>query len=150
MKAVIDTNVVLDVLQRRADFFDDSYGVLRLVAEGEIDGWFPASCVADVFYLLRRSGLNPAQARTAVSALAQVVPLCDTTAAAVAAGLLLSMSDLEDAILAATADHLGADLILTRDRADFAGSPVPAITPHEFLRRRQAEPVVPEEDQAEL
>ena len=56
--------------------------------------------------------------------------------------LALSMTDFEDAIQAAHAESCGAHLIVTRNTADFANSPVPAMTPEDFLARYAArEPV---------
>jgi len=48
-----------------------------------------------------------------------------------------TMSDFEDAIIAATALRETAEYIITRDIKDFAQSPVPAITPGDFLRQNQ-------------
>jgi hypothetical protein len=39
----------------------------------------------------------------------------------------------EDAVVASVAEATGSDYILTRNVPDFAGSPVPAMTPTEFL-----------------
>jgi len=42
------------------------------------------------------------------------------------------MPDFEDAAVAVTADNAGAAFIITRNEADFAQSPVPAINPAVF------------------
>jgi predicted nucleic acid-binding protein len=135
MKAIVDTNIVIDVLLQRDDFYDDSYHILSLIAQGKIDGWFPAGCVADVFYILRRSGLDSSSARTAVLALTKVVPLCETHPSAVSMALSYTMNDLEDAILAATAQRIGANVIITRNAKDYASSPVEALSPAQVLIR---------------
>jgi hypothetical protein len=41
--------------------------------------------------------------------------------------------DFEDALVAGIAGATGSDYVVTRNDPDFAGSPVPAITPMEFL-----------------
>jgi hypothetical protein len=43
------------------------------------------------------------------------------------------MKDFEDALVASVAEVTGSDYIVTRNVPDFAGSPVPAMTPTEFL-----------------
>jgi hypothetical protein len=48
------------------------------------------------------------------------------------------MPDFEDALQAAAALACGAAYIVTRNGRDFLGSPVPAITPEEFLARYAA------------
>ena len=45
----------------------------------------------------------------------------------------LPMTDFEDCVVAASAGATGCDHIVTRNGADFAGSPVSALTPTDFL-----------------
>jgi hypothetical protein len=45
----------------------------------------------------------------------------------------LPLSDFEDALVASIAEATGSDYIVTRNVPDFAGSPVQAISPTEFL-----------------
>ena len=45
----------------------------------------------------------------------------------------LRFDDFEDAALASAAEAADCKLILTRNVADFGASPVPAVTPEEFL-----------------
>jgi hypothetical protein len=45
----------------------------------------------------------------------------------------LPIADLEDAMQAVAADACEADCFVTRNKDDFAGSPVPVLTPQEFL-----------------
>jgi len=133
VKVLIDVNVVIDVLERRPAFFDDSYAVLRMIAEGKMDGFIAAGSIADIYYILRRGGLTADQARTMLAQLIQVIPLCDTTAVDVNDALISGMPDLEDAVLAACAKRIGADAIITRDQHDFTASPVPAMNPFQLL-----------------
>lgn len=48
------------------------------------------------------------------------------------------MGDFEDALQIASVFAAKADFIVTRNTADYRRSPVPAITPAEFLRRVRA------------
>jgi hypothetical protein len=47
----------------------------------------------------------------------------------------MPFSDFEDAAVAYTASERGASFIITRNIADFKSSPVPAISPSEFILR---------------
>ena len=135
MKAILDTNIVLDVILPRDEFFDDSYAVLQLAAEGTFDALVPAGAIADIYYIIRKSGKNTLASRNAIASLIQLVSVCDTAASDVSAALLLSITDFEDAILAALAKREKADYIVTRNEHDFAGSPVLAISPRKFLKQ---------------
>jgi hypothetical protein len=43
------------------------------------------------------------------------------------------MPNYEDALIAFAAQRNGIDFIITRNKRDFAHSPVPALTPREFV-----------------
>ena len=49
--------------------------------------------------------------------------------------LTLPMSDVEDAFQSAAALAWSADFIITRNLPDYRRSPVPAISPSEFLKK---------------
>jgi hypothetical protein len=48
----------------------------------------------------------------------------------------LTLGDFEDAVVASLAEASKCDHIVTRNVSDFPGSPVPAITPSDFLVAR--------------
>ena len=54
MKIMCDTNILLDVLLEREPFADDSANVLKLCEKHKMDGFVSASCVTDIFYLVRK------------------------------------------------------------------------------------------------
>ena len=133
MKALIDTNVIVDVIERRKPFFADSYAVIRLATEGKLDAVTPAGSIADAYYIIRKSGKSAIEAKDAIATLLQLVSACDTAATDVTAALTIGVSDFEDAILAATAKRERAEFIITRNERDFSRSPVPALSPTDFL-----------------
>jgi hypothetical protein len=45
----------------------------------------------------------------------------------------LPLNDFEDAVVSSVAQATSSDYIVTRNVPDFTGSPVPAMTPTEFL-----------------
>lgn len=55
MKVLIDTNVIIDVLEQRKPFFEDSYRVIQLGLEEKIETIMGAGAVADVYYIINRS-----------------------------------------------------------------------------------------------
>lgn len=56
MRVLLDSNVIIDVLERREEFFDDSYAVVCLAAKGEIEALVAAGCISDIYYIIRRNG----------------------------------------------------------------------------------------------
>jgi len=45
----------------------------------------------------------------------------------------LQFDDFEDAVVSSAAEAVACDFVVTRNVADFGASPVPAVTPEEFL-----------------
>ncbi|MCL1843449.1 MAG: PIN domain-containing protein, partial [Defluviitaleaceae bacterium] len=49
--------------------------------------------------------------------------------------LASDITDLEDAVVSFAAKRIKADYIVTRNTKDFTNSPVPAMTPADFLNK---------------
>ncbi|MDR3206698.1 MAG: PIN domain-containing protein, partial [Oscillospiraceae bacterium] len=55
MKALIDTNVIIDYLADRAPFADHAEKINDLCERGALTGVLTASAVTDIYYILRKS-----------------------------------------------------------------------------------------------
>jgi len=134
MKVLIDTNVILDVLTRREPHFEQSAAFLRLCGS-RLTGCIAASQTTDIFYLLRREGMDTQAAKALVKKLTDNVKVGEINAADVQAALASDMPDYEDALLACCAKRQRASYIITRNEKDFKPSPVPALSPQTFLEK---------------
>ena len=132
MKWMVDMNVVLDVLQQREPFYSASAKTLSRIVKGEASGCLPAHAMTTIHYIVRRhAGLKAADDATDwLLANLEVEP---QTRGTFVRARGLSFKDFEDAALASAAEAAGCTQIVTRNVADFAGSPVPALTPEELL-----------------
>ena len=126
MRVLIDTNVILDILQKREPFFTDSYRALRRALENDAECLISASAATDIFCVLRKEHIDQ---------LAQVVSFADVQGMDIHTALMRAMPDFEDAVVDAVAERSGASYILTRNIKDFTGSVVPAILPADFLNK---------------
>ena len=135
MRVLIDTNVILDILQKREPFFTDSYLALRRALENDAECLISASAATDIFYVLRKSLGSAQQAKEHIDQLAQVVSFADVQGMDIHTALMRAMPDFEDAVVDAVAERSGASYILTRNIKDFTGSVVPAILPADFLNK---------------
>ncbi|MCL2758591.1 MAG: PIN domain-containing protein [Treponema sp.] len=134
MKVLLDTNVVIDIFAKRESFYENSYRVLQLGLEGEIETIMSAGAVKDVFYILKKYISDYNEIREKIFILSNYIKICNTTSEDITSAILLFMSDFEDALIAAAARREKADYIVTRNEKDFENSPVPAITPEQFLQ----------------
>ena len=138
MKVLIDLNVVLDVIQNRQPHYTGSAEVLSRARRGEISALFPAHAITTIYYVIAKTAGKHKANETVDWMLTHFeIGLADKATFRRARQLVLA--DLEDAVVASVAEAARCDYILTRNVPDFAQSPVPAISPTEFLALPRAD-----------
>jgi hypothetical protein len=132
MKALLGTDVLLDVALARAPHARDSIAVQRWVEGGDSAAvaWHSLTHCA---HLLKGGG------RSFLESLLRLVEVATVGTADARRALSLPMADVDDALQAAAALAWQADFSVTRNTSDYGRSPVPAITPAAFLRRTSRE-----------
>ena len=133
MKVLIDTNVILDALMKRTPWVRAAEAVLMAVAEEKVTGYITASTFTDLYYLLQKRLQNKELTRQTLLDLITVVDVLDVTGTDCERAFDLPMTDYEDALLAYCAKRHRVDRIITRNVKHFAGSPIIAIEPGDFL-----------------
>ncbi len=134
MKALIDGNILLDVLQNRAPHAEASSMVWKLCETDQVEGYVSTLTFANLVYVMRKE-LTPEKIHEVLQKLALIFHFTEFSAADMNEASGMKWSDYEDAVQSAAAKRLHADCIITRNTSDFLKSPVPALTPAEFLRR---------------
>ena len=132
MTVTVDINVVLDVFQKREPHYAASAQVVGLVGSGTIGGIFPAHGLTTLYYLVRKHAAKP-DAEAAMEQMLRHFQIGNLEAAGWQKARQLGLADFEDAVVATVAEQAGSAFIITRNVGDFAGSPVPALTPADFL-----------------
>jgi len=135
VKVLIDTCVVIDLLQKREPFGEDALRIFRAAASGAFTGYITAKSATDIFYIDHRWTHDAAASRKKLRSLLTIVGLADSAAADVFQALSSDISDFEDAVMAETAKRVGVDCIVTRNTRDYVRSGVPVYTPAEFWER---------------
>ena len=138
MKALIDTNVILDALMRREPFNRAAEEIIVLSAEGKINACITASSVTDIYYILKKHMKREEPTRQAILKLMAIVNVLDVTGSDCEKACALPMDDYEDALHAYCAKRYKIDCIVTRDLKHFEGSPVNAMKPDSFLKTMEA------------
>lgn len=132
MKALFDTNVVLDVLLGREPQADVAAHLLSLVDRGAIDGRVCATTVTAV-HCIAAKAVGHEQARVHLRELLALFEVAPVDRGVLAAALELGFPDFEDAVLHEAARAAGCAAIVTRNGADFARATISVFSPHEFL-----------------
>lgn len=134
MRVLVDTNIILDLLEVRHPHFEESQASLTCCHELGFEATMAWHTISNAFYIYsKKVGSN--QAQQALAELLNLVMVVTTGHSDVLKAFALGFADLEDALQAAAAEACSADLILTRNVPDFALSSVEAINPGDFLLR---------------
>lgn len=134
MRVLLDTDVLLDVATAREPFGPESKAVLQWCHSSHRSAVLAWHTIANLYYLLR-ADTGDRKARAFISGLLDFSEIASTGRDTVRHALALRMSDFEDALQVAAALTADVQFIVTRNIEDYGGSPLPAITPHDFIRR---------------
>lgn len=132
MNVLLDTNILLDVIEKRQDFFDESSMVVLLATE--YDGFIAASNVSDIYYIEHKRNHNKEKTKKIMGKLFKIFDILDTTAEDCHNALRSDIPDFEDAVLVESARRNNIDCIVTRNTKDFKNTNIVVYTPVEFLR----------------
>lgn len=136
-RVLYDLNVLLDVLLHREPYVSASAAALDAVPRGEAEGYLAGHAVTTLFYILRRN-VGAQKARALVAHLLAKVTVAPTTDAGIRRALVGEFGDFEDAVSSASAEDVGAAVIVTRNAKDFSASAIPAVLPEVFLQMEQS------------
>ena len=133
MVLLIDTNVLLDVLQERVPHFEASFRVWGLCEYDEsVTGCISCISPLNIAYVMRKE-LTPERMQEMFMNLAFTFRFVDLKLSDLEKAANMKWPDFEDAVQTATASRINADYIITRNTKDFQNSPLPVITPEEYL-----------------
>ena len=133
MKIFIDTNVIIDVLAQRQEFYKASLQAFKMCEVGKDKGFISALSLANIMYICRKA-LSKDALQNAMQSLMQIFDVIPLTQKEIGKALSMDFSDYEDALQTLSAQNIKADYIITRNIKDFINSPIPAITPENFLQ----------------
>ena len=134
MKALIDTNVILDVLCNRAEFVADSSKVWKLCEVEKIEGYISALSVPNIVYILRKE-LTPQKTKEIIGQIMMIFHIIDLKSSDLKNAAQILTSDFEDAVQMCCASRIKADYIVTRHIKDFQSSKIISLKPSELLER---------------
>ena len=132
-KIFLDTNIVLDLLEKREEFYKEAQELFTLGDKKKVTLYVSALTIANVHYLLFKH--LKMEARKTISKfkiLVEVLPIDDKI---LELSLNSDFTDFEDAIQYYTAIENGMEVIITRNKKDFKNSNLPILTANEYLKR---------------
>lgn len=137
MLVLIDTNIILDMLEKREPFYQSSNDVLSLCASKKIKGYIALHTVSNLFYILRKN-YSAENRRRLLLGILKFLQVANVNHENVQYALERNdFPDFEDCLQDECATQNHADYIITRNTDDFSNSNIPAITPSDFLTQHQ-------------
>ncbi len=129
---LIDLNILLDVLQKREQFYDASARLLAAVEVGKVRGLIAAHSITTLFYLIRKDR-STSEARATITNLLQFVEIAPIEQSTIEQALILDYADFEDAVQMISALQCKADYLITRNEKDYHPALLPVLQPVDFL-----------------
>ncbi len=132
MTALVDTNVVLDVMLQRTPHLKDSASILAAIERGYCNGLLCATTVTTIFYIAQRE-IGEKNCRAEIAKLLSLFGVAAVGKPTLTTALATGFQDYEDSVLHESARSAGVDCIVTRNLKDFKRSKILAYTPAQFL-----------------
>lgn len=132
MRALIDTNVVLDYVLERQPFHPDAEKIILLVAAEDFVGYLSSITPINVYYIGRKLKGKDHSLKE-VRRLIRLFEIAAADKQVLQDAFDLEFADYEDAVQCASAISENLDAIVTRDTADFEKSPLQVYSPAQFL-----------------
>ena len=133
MKVFLDTNIVIDLLDKREPFYIDAVELFTLAYKKEITLFVSPMTYATASYLLRKHGKEGM--RKLLSNFRQLSQITTADEKVVDAALASSFEDYEDALQYYSALTRNVDVIVTRNKKDFTSANIPVLLPKELLEQ---------------
>ena len=133
MKVLIDTNVIIDIINKREKFIDASFGAVQYAFQN-CTPCVSTTTVTDTLYITRKTYLDSDTQKKLLSVFFSKFKILPVSKKQIKQAFDSPMNDFEDAVQAFCAKRAGVKLIITRNTKDYSFSPVSVLTPSDFLK----------------
>jgi predicted nucleic acid-binding protein len=135
-KLFIDTNVLIDLIDKRLPFYNDAATISTLAEKKQLKLAASSISFVNTFYVLSKKLDN----KQVVNSLMKYRLICEVSnidEIIIDKSLISNFNDFEDAVQHYSALHHKCDILITRNKKDFKNSEIPVMTPTEFLAALQ-------------
>ena len=135
-KILVDTNIVIDLLSKRKDFYDDAADLFSQADKKELNLTISSLTFANTNYILTKlkSAKEAREILRKFKVLVELLSLDDKITELALSDE--SFPDFEDGLQYYSAIENDVDIIITRNKKDFKNSKLPVLTAKEYLARK--------------
>lgn len=134
IKALIDTNVLLDHLAHREGFFQDAAVIFSMVDEDKLTGIVSSLSIVNCAYVLPKHYDSNAVLEQ-IKTMLRMFTISNVDASVLEQAATLEPYDYEDAVQYVSALPYHPDMVITRDKKGFNGLDILVMTPAEFVQK---------------
>ena len=132
IKALIDTNIILDILLKRQPDYANAAIVYGFAKRDFFAGFVSASAITDIYYIARKE-LGRKPTKEALKTVLKIFQPADVTGENIFSALDLEWYDFEDSVQYVVGESLDVDYIITRNTKDYTPSTISAVTPEKLI-----------------
>lgn len=129
----IDTNILLDFLARRGDFFIPAWNVISRSKRGDKILVSALSFATASYVLEAHHKKSPETIKTLIDDFVKTSSITPVDSQTIDESIASEFNDFEDAMQYYSALREGADLIITRNKEDYMAAKIPVYEPQEYL-----------------
>ena len=127
MKALINTNVIVDALTSREPWKESAEKIFLMIANQVMDAYI------NIYYLVRKYLHSTEQAKQVMGKLYSLMGILAVTRDECLDAFASAISDYEDAVIERSAVKAKMDCIITRNVKDYQNGMVKAMLPDDFI-----------------
>jgi len=132
-KVLLDTNIILDFILYREEFYQDAEVIFELSSNQEICSFISASSITDLFYIIKKQK-NKDIAKRFLIDLTSFIQIANVDHIVIENALNSDLYDFEDAVQDCVAQINHIDIIITRNIKDFKKAKTKIMSPKDFLK----------------
>ena len=134
MKILIDTNIILDLIQSREPFSENASKIINSCIKKENEGYISAHSLSDIFFILRKDKTVEERKALILNLCSFFIVIPEDKNFYTAVCQNNNWNDLEEGFQMKCTDFEKLDYIVTRDAGKgFNNSPVKVISAEDFL-----------------
>ena len=132
-RVFIDSDIIIDVLAKRENFYAPAAKLLTLIEKKEIAGYTSPIVFANIHYILSKLSSKEFSLKSlrTLKSIITVLPIDETI---IELALNSQFNDFEDAIQYHTAISNDITFLITRNKKDFKKSNISVCTAGEYLK----------------
>lgn len=134
MKLLIDTNVILDVLLKREEFYKTAFEILKRANSSDYICYVSASAITDIYYISFKHFKNHQTVMEMLKNLFKIIKICAVDESDISSAINLGWKNFEDAVQYCSAYYNKLNYIVTRNKKDYTHCEIPVLTPEEALK----------------